>query len=232
MCFHNSINTDKTSVEKKYKKKLKDSVSFNPIFHASGFEFGKWPIVANFSEISDMNWGLIPSWAKSSKDAGEIKAKTLNARGETFREKASFKNAFPCLVPSTGFFEWKLVGNSKIPYFIYLKNAEIFSMAGVFDKWVNEKGEINFSFSILTTEANSLMAEIHNVKKRMPIILKSENEDKWLNGTLEEKALIQPFDSHLMDAHAISSVISSKNHNVREVSLPQTHIVSEQLSLF
>lgn len=233
MCFHNSINTDKQSLEKKYKKKLKESTTFNPIFHANAFEFLAWPIVSSvYQEIENMNWGLIPNWVNSPQAANEIKTKTLNARIETIDEKPSFKNAKRCLVPSTGFFEWQAVGNKKIPYFIYLPESPLFSMAGIYDTWVDEKGLLRNTFSILTTEANPLMEKIHNTKKRMPVILSPEHEVAWINHEIQCGILQKPFDEKQMAAHTIGNVISGKNHNSEAVNKPQIIEIQEQLSLF
>jgi len=232
MCYHNSINTDKQHLERKYKKKFKDSSNFQPIFHANAFQFVEWPVITASDIIQEMNWGLIPSWASSPESANEIKSKTLNARIETIKEKPSFKNAVPCIIPSTGFFEWQIIGNTKIPYYIFLPSSPIFSLAGIFDKWVNEKGNTIQSFSILTTMANPLMEKIHNTKKRMPVIIPEELETKWLSNNLDLEKLRIPFDENQMKAHTISTILSSKNHNIPEVNLPKTIEIIQQLNLF
>ena len=232
MCYHNSINTDKQHLERKFKKKLKDNSNFIPIFHANAFQYLEWPVITDSDLIQEMKWGLIPSWASSSVSANEIKSKTLNARIETIQEKPSFKNAKPCIIPSTGFFEWQIVGKTKIPYYIFIPSSPIFSMAGIFDKWINEKGETIQSFSILTTMANPLMEKIHNSKKRMPVIIPEELESTWLNHNLDIEKIKLPFDETLMKAHTVSPIISSKNHNIREVNLPKTIEVIQQLNIF
>jgi putative SOS response-associated peptidase YedK len=234
MCYHNSINTDKQHLERKYNKKLREQKTlFEPVFHASGFEYCHWPVVINASETIEMfNWGLIPSWTKTITDANSIKALTLNARIETIEEKPSFKNAKRCIVASSGFFEWQTLGKQKIPYFISLKNKTIFSLSGLYDTWTNEKGEIVNGFSIVTTTANPLMERIHNIKKRMPVILNTEMESAWLDGTRKITDFHEPFHENLMQAHTIGNIILSKKHNVSDVTKPQTILVQEQLGLF
>jgi putative SOS response-associated peptidase YedK len=233
MCYHNSINTDKQHLETKYKKKLKEEkASFQAIFHASGFQYLLWPIVNQAPEIQFYNWGLVPHWTQSSADTQKIKAQTLNARIESISEKPSFKNAKRCLVPSSGFFEWKQVDKEKIPYFIYLKDRPIFSIAGIYDTWTDFQGQVYNSFSIVTTEANELMAEIHNTKMRMPVILSESQEEQWLDSKLSSDLFQKPFDSQDMQAHVISNIIQTKNANVPEVSKPFTREVQQQLSLF
>jgi putative SOS response-associated peptidase YedK len=234
MCYHNSINTDKQHLERKYNKKLNEQKTiFEPVFHASGFEYGMWPVVTSDSEFIEMyQWGLIPFWTKTPEDAKNGRAQTLNARIETLDEKPSFKNAKRCLVSSTGFFEWQALGKQKLPYYITLKNKDIFSMAGIYDSWINERGEKINSFSIVTTTANPLMERIHNIKKRMPVILNNEMENAWLNGNRILSDFYEPFHENLMTAHTIGNIINSKNHNVAGVSLPQTIQIQEQLGLF
>lgn len=162
-------------------KRLKDQSTFKPVFHASAFEYLQWPVItAKTENIEFMNWGLIPNWVNTPQAANEIKSKTLNTRIETAEEKPSFRSAQRCLIPSTGFFEWQTVGKEKVPYYIYLPENQIFSMAEIYDIWIKETGEPMMTFSILTTEANPLMEKIHNSKKRILVILDPKDEENWL----------------------------------------------------
>ena len=128
--------------------------------------------------------GLIPFWAKDDS----IKQYTLNAKIETLNEKPAFKNSVKnrCLVIADGFYEWKWLdekGRKKQKYLITLPDSDLFAFAGIWSEWQNKStGEIINSYSIITTEANELMAEIHNSKKRMPVILTKKNEKDWLGG--------------------------------------------------
>jgi putative SOS response-associated peptidase YedK len=169
-----------------------------------------------------MNWGLIPNWFKGH-DTSEIARSTLNARTESIHEKASFKSLVKsgrCIIPSNGFFEWKHENRNKTPYFIFPKNDTVFSMAGLFDQWENPITKETFTtFSILTCEANSFMAEIHNLKKRMPVILSSRNENIWLQGEGEMKDYLQELNEE-MGAHPVNSkILDSKNPNILESQL-------------
>ncbi len=234
MCYHNSIHANKQHLERKYKKKLNEQKQiFSPIFHSSGFEFGYWPVVTAQSEyIEFFNWGLVPYWTQASQDLNALRPLTLNARIETITEKPSFKNGKRCLVSSTGFFEWQTEGKQKIPYYISLKSDEIFSMAGIYDVWINNTGEKMYSFSIVTTEANPLMANIHNLKKRMPLILHEHQENDWLNERVPYESFTKPFDELLMKAHTVGNTILSKNHNTAKVIEPQLVQIQKQLDLF
>ena len=108
--------------------------------------------------------------------------KTFNARSESIDKKPSFSSSFRskrCIIPVKGFFEWQHVGNEKIPWYIYHSENEILSIAGLYDEWIeNNTGEVFSTFSIITTDANDLMAEIHNSAKRMPAILDKSSETR------------------------------------------------------
>ena len=159
--------------------------------------------------ITHFNWGLIPSWANDDK----IRAVTLNAKVETLEEKASFKEVINnrCLVIANGFYEWQWLdakGKNKIKYEIGHENEELFAFAGIYSKWLNgNTGNIVNTFSIVTTEANPLMAEIHNIKKRMPIILKKEDEQRWLQHE-NQKEFAFPYTTNL-----VAKQISGRNDN-------------------
>ena len=142
-------------------------------------------------------------------------------------DKPSFRNAIwqrRCLVPADGFYEWREVDGKKYPYYIYLKSKEVFSFAGIWEEWIDHStGEVWRTFSILTTEANALMAQIHNTKKRMPVILSREGETEWLRTGLSREeiiALTKPLDDTLMSAHPISRLITSRSSN-RNVAVIQ-----------
>ena len=121
-----------------------------------------------------MRWGLIPAWAK------EPKSIAINARMEGILTKPSFRKPIRCqrcLIPATGFYEWKKTPAGKAPYYIRRKDGGLFAFAGIYDRWQSrETGEVK-TFAILTTEPNQLLREIHN---RMPVILPREQESLWL----------------------------------------------------
>ena len=122
-----------------------------------------------------------------------------------------------CIVPSTGYFEWRHEEANKIPYYIYVKDEPIFSMAGIYDRWLDkDTGEEHKTFSIITTDTNSLTDYIDNTKHRMPAILTQEEEEKWLNPSLskaEIASLLKPFDTEKMDAYVIRNDFLKKSPN-------------------
>lgn len=151
-------------------------------------------------------WGLIPSWAKESSMGNKL----INARAETLTEKPSFRNAFRnrrCLVPVTGFFEWKR-DTGKTPYHIRLKSGEPFCFAGLWDKWINPGGEAIHSFTIITTTPNELMENIHD---RMPVILPREDEQRWISPQPDPSLveLLKPFPALMMEAFQVSKLVNT-----------------------
>ena len=197
-------------------------------YFQSGFAFAQVPVVKH-NGIFLFHWGLIPQWVKDEAGAKDIRMKTLNAVGETIFERASFRKSIAtkrCIVPVHGFFEWRDFQKAKYPYFIRSTENEIFSLGAVYEEWLNKAtGEIVNSFSIITTEANPLMEKIHNLKKRMPLILHQKDEAAWVNPDLpraEIAELIKPFPQEKMEAHTISKDANStrNNRNVPEILEP------------
>lgn len=215
MCFHNSMSAKATKLAARYGRGLSvveiaEKILEEQKYHANAFNFAPYPIITSAPHVQFFNWGLIPSWTRSEKEAEDIRKFTINSRADTAFDKPSFREPIlrrRCLVPSTGYFEWRHEEGKKIPYFIFLPGEEIFSMAGIYDIWHNkETGEDLSTFSIITTEANSLTDYIHNTKHRMPVILPKENEKDWLNPLLSKEdisSLLVPFEANLMDAYVI-----------------------------
>lgn len=224
MCYSNSSTSTNIDLSKRYKKSV-DSIPEQTIYFASGFTFPKWRVISKHNEVQLMHWGLIPNWFNGN-DTSEIARMTLNARTESIHEKASFKSLVKtgrCIIPSTGFFEWKHENRTKIPYFIFPTSDFVFSMAGLFDYWIHPNTkEIYTTFSILTCEANPLMAAIHNTKKRMPVILPIKNENNWLQGEGEIEDYLQELNNE-MEAHQVDSrILQGKNPNIFEAQLKFT----------
>lgn len=121
-------------------------------------------------------WGLIPHW---SKDA-QIGNKMINARSETVMEKPSFKQPFKkrrCLIPASGFYEWKKEPSGKVPYYITREDARPFAFAGLWELWSPEGIDPVYSCAIITTDANETLKPIHH---RMPVILDPSEYRGWL----------------------------------------------------
>ncbi len=169
-------------------------------------------------------WGLIPSWAKDPA----MGARLINARAETLAEKPSFRSAFRrrrCLIPASGFFEWKLEAGrkSKIPLYIRLKSGQPFALAGLWERWDAPDGATIFSCSIITTQPNELMQGIHN---RMPVILPSQAYALWLEATEAPLAkltdLLKPYPASEMTAYPVSTLVNSPANDLPACIEPAT----------
>jgi len=224
------VVTPKGKVEERFNRAFKPGVDFDPLYHTSGFAHEELPVVGNENQIQLASWGLIPRWVKSLEDALKIRNQTLNARSETVFEKPSFRSAISegrCLVPVTGFFEWRTVGKHKFPYHISHKEEEIFSLAGITEEWLNkETGEVMQTVSILTTAANPLMQIIHNEKLRMPVIIDRHREEEWIDPSLQQKQIELFFEPSKapMIAKSISKLITSNtNTNVSDILTPHNY---------
>ena len=235
MCYSNSSTSKNIDLARKFKKKIPENSTEILYYHSSGFSHPLWPIINHSAEIQFMQWGLVPNWFCGEQR--EIASKTLNCRTETADSKPSFKhliNSRRCIIPSSGFFEWQYKDKEKKPYFIYSPETKILSIAGLWDSNINNlTGEVENTFTILTTEANEFMTEIHNTKKRMPLFLNSDAEiQEWLSCDSEITDFIQNSKETILSAKMVDkSVLLSSNANVPEVQLPFEQ-TPRQLSLF
>ena len=225
MCFFYALAREAEKLENRLGVTL--NFDFRPVYYASGFDFPQMPVVTNTEpdRAQLFNWGLIPSWTKP-ENVATMRSYTLNARSDSLFVKPSFRGSIlqkRCLVPATGFYEWQTVGGKKYPYHVYLKTEDVFCFAGLWEEWTDRSsGELTRTFSIITTEANPLLARIHNLKKRMPVILPPNLEGDWLRQDLTREgiqALTEPLDDSLLAAHTISRLITSRNleRNVLEI---------------
>jgi putative SOS response-associated peptidase YedK len=160
-------------------------------------------------EMVMMQWGLIPNRVKDPNKSMH----PVNAKAETLAEKPMFCGLLKdrrCLVPASGFYEWKKEGTRKIPYYIHLNNSPIFAIAGLYDVWHDAGNAAHLTYTIVTTGANELVAPLHD---RMPAILKREDEDRWLAGDAptsdEMKRILQSYPAGEMDAYPVSSRVNS-----------------------
>jgi len=233
MCYQNTLKKPPKDIAGYFAAEIEEGFSGN-VFHANGFTFPDWPVLdmQQPGKLQIMQWGLIPSWVKDVDEAKKMRAFNLNARSETVFEKASFRQGIQtarCLVPSTGFIEWREFGKKKYPYYITLKDRDLFSMAGLSERWVRvDTGEVAHTFTILTTGANEVMKMIHNTKQRMPVLLRREDEKHWLDPGLTEediRRLCLPFLEDDMQYHTIGPLVSSRTEpsNVPKVLQPWTY---------
>ena len=187
MCYTVKIDLTREELEKRFGARFVHDADFKTGAWINAFNLPSIPVICseNPSEIRMYTWGLIPYWIKEAEKAKEIRMKTFNARCESLAEKASFRNVFNrkrCLVLVTGFYEYQTIEKTKTPYFIGVKDQNAIALAGLYDKWKNpETGDTLNTFTIVTTRANPMLEVIHNLKKRMPVILSVDHQKSWLD---------------------------------------------------
>jgi putative SOS response-associated peptidase YedK len=162
-------------------------------------------------KLEMLRWGLIPSWA----DDPEIGNRMINARSETVAEKPSYRRAFKrsrCLILADGFYEWQRTDSGKQPFHIRMQDESPFAFAGLWESW--DKGDGLRSCTIITTEANDLVGEVHN---RMPVILHAEDYEMWLDLDFDERepltSLLKPYPAETMEAYPVSRRVNKPSNN-------------------
>jgi putative SOS response-associated peptidase YedK len=166
-------------------------------------------VVHERAEAVMMLWGLVPHWARDIKAA----LRPINARAEGIGEKPMFRDLLRtkrCLVPASGFFEWKQEAGRKVPFYVHVRGDPVFAFAGLYDIWSNPAGTTLSTYTIITTAANSLMTPIHD---RMPVILKQDDEMRWLSRDVlpaeEVKRILVPYPAEGMEAYPVSERVNS-----------------------
>ncbi len=165
-------------------------------------------------EVRLVRWGLVPSWAKDIK----VGYRMINARSETAGTNGAFKHALRrrrCLVPVSGFYEWKKLEpekarGKKLPHYIRVAGAEVFALAGLWEHWQDPAGNELESCTILTCAPNELMADLHD---RMPVIVGPGDYDRWLDPSAQDPAniadLLRPFPADRMEAWPVGQAVGN-----------------------
>lgn len=222
MCFTVNVNLIKEEIEERYGVNFPGKYRYEPSYYYHAFGLPELPAICsgNPASLRFLKWGLVPSWIETVADAEEIRLKTFNARAEGIDRKPSFSASFKskrCIIPVRGFYEWQHTANGKIPWYIYGSDDGIISLAGLYSEWAQSStGELWCTFTVITTDANKMMADIHNSKKRMPVILSGQPEKKWIDPSLppsEALSLLKPSAEGLLKAHTISPLINNRSAN-------------------
>jgi putative SOS response-associated peptidase YedK len=220
MCGRFASKSTARDIEKEFKVGKLNKLIFGPRYNIAPAQMIAAVLETDGERtVGELRWGLIPSWAKDAA----IGSKLINARAETLSEKPSFKNAFRarrCIIPASGFYEWAKKGASaKQPFYFYLKEKDVFGFAGLWEEWLDkESGELVETCTIITTEANEVLEPVHD---RMPVILKAENYDEWLDEKLKDTARLQnllaPYPAEEMASHAVGKAVNSPGYDSAEL---------------
>ena len=172
------------------------------------------------NRLVSMTWGLVPSFTRDATGGRAV----INARAETLLEKPSFRGSVQegrCLVPATGFYEWRREGNRKVPFYILVPGSPVFAFAGLHATLRDPAGGEHGTFAIITTEPNRLVAGLHD---RMPAILRREHEEAWLRpgpvGGAGLGEFLTPYPAGEMEAFPVSAMVNDPGSDGPELILP------------
>lgn len=159
-------------------------------------------------ELAMLRWGLVPRWAKDRS----IGDRLINARAETVSAKPAFRGAFRdrrCLLPASGFYEWRKMERGKRPYFIRMRGGRLFAFAGLWERWEDPGGEVVESCAILTTDADEAVKPIHD---RMPVIVAPADYALWLDPTVRTPEplmrLLRPCDPGELEIYPVRTIVN------------------------
>lgn len=218
MCGRNALFVEQDDLEARFDAEVVADGGYTPRYNIApgdGLE-----VITNRATdaIDRYHWGLIPFWADDPEEG------IINARSETAAEKRVFESAWdsrPCLVLSSGFYEWKSRnGGPKRPYRIHRDDDPAFAMAGLWDVWEGPEGTVS-CVTILTTEPNELMEPIHD---RMPVVLPEDAESEWLSaGPEARETLCRPYPNDDLAAYEISTRVNDPGNDDPAVIEPLDH---------
>jgi putative SOS response-associated peptidase YedK len=214
MCGRFALYTDPMALAKQFQ--TANTVDLQPSYNVAPSQ--TIPVIRsenNQRQFALAKWGLIPSWAKDIK----IGYNTINARAETVAEKPAFRSAFKyrrCLIPADGYYEWQELAGSKTkqPWYICLKRKQPMALAGLWEHWQGADGSKIESCTVIVTSGNELMINIHD---RMPVILREEHWDTWLDTANTDKQsmqnLLTQYPHEEMTAWRVGAEVNSPKNN-------------------
>jgi len=233
LCFDISSTKIKQLIEINQTAEFYHDFDYKPFFHKNGFSHPNVAIIKmdEPKTIYPSIWGYIPDWGMDDIPLFRKKYNTLNAKSETLLLSPTYKRGAlknRCLIIADGFFEPHRSNGISIPYYCYIPTnryedgRDVFVFAGIY----SELEEGVYSCSIITTKANDFFSEIHNVKKRMPLVLNNDLKNEWLlvglnDGQIKE-LLEEGYTKQVFKAHAISRNLykRSVDTNVKEILNP------------
>ena len=158
-----------------------------------------------------VRWGLVPHWAKDAS----MGARMNNARAETVAEKPAFRDAYRgrrCLIPASGFYEWKSEFGLRQPYYVHPAQGELFAFAGLWEQWRDLQ-----TCAVITTDANTKMAAVHD---RMPVIVARADYAAWLSG---QEGLLRPCPDAAIELRRVSRAVNNARNDTADLIEPEKH---------
>lgn len=177
------------------------------------------PVVAakeGSRQLELMHWGIPRVLGK------DLVKELINTRSDKVFDRFWNKTVLNrrCLVPANGFYEWKTLKDGKHPFYIHPKDQDLFAFAGIWSEWTDKDGNKFNAYSIMTTDPNKEMSDIHN---RMPVILNPDNYDQWLSGESRETLvpLLQPYHDSGLELFEVDRAVNSVRNNRPELTEPK-----------
>lgn len=219
MCGRFTLHHSKEQLEERFQVE-QTAVAFEPRYNIAPTQPVAVVLQHQKRTLEAFKWGLVPFWAKDAK----IGSRMINARAETIAEKPAYRAALKqrrCLIPASGFYEWKKEGKEKRPTYIHFDDGRPLSMAGLWEEWTSPDDEVLHTCTIVTTEANDFMASIHH---RMPVLFTAEQEEVWLDSSLDDPgklaALLRPYSGSDMAAHPVSKQVNIPAYDAPDCIAP------------
>ena len=218
MCYETTLTKMKLQIQQYLHKDFSDPDEYEPYFHRSGFTHPKLQIIKmdEPNKIYPATWGFVPTWGMKDISSFYKKYNTLNIRSETLFTGLSKEAAKDnrCLIIADGFFEPHKMGGESLPYFCYIPSKtfkdgrHLFAFGGIYSEM--EADNNSYTCSILTMKANNFFAEVHNLKKRQPLVLDEGLYKEWLNPTLKEENVLELITNEFK-AHTVSGDLYKRN---------------------
>lgn len=185
-------------------------------------------VVRTKGELELLRWGLVPSWAKDPA----IGSRCINARAETVATAPAFRAAFKqrrCLVVVDGFYEWKRDGKSRTPHYFSRADGKPMVLAGLWEAWVSQAGEIVETCTVVTTDAVKEVAKVHD---RMPVMVPAEDWDRWLSATSAEASSLLVANGDGLVSVRVGRAVNSPHAQGPSLVAPATDDAPQTLELF
>jgi len=221
MCGRFILMTPGSSLAEQFR--LSEDVSLEPRYNIAPTQFVAVVRIGRDDptrKLVMLKWGLVPFWAKDKS----IGSRLINARAESVAEKPAFRAAFKyrrCLIPADGFYEWKKTGKRKQPYFVGMADGHLFAFGGLWEHWESPEGEVIESCTILTTESNELVQELHD---RIPLVVEPKDYELWLDPDMKDstrlKPLLRPYPGDAMSKFPVSERVNRATYDAADCLEP------------
>lgn len=227
MCGRYVLKATLEELERKYGAVPEGTFTLNARYNVAPSAMMPVVLLNEGKRVIDLyRWGLIPFWAESINTGYSM----INARSETLANKKSFRKPFRsqrCVVPASGFYEWKNTSSGKIPYYITQKKASLMNLAGLYETWKSDSGETVNSYTIVTTPANKPIQNLHD---RMPAMLADAELDIWLNHEHQSDDmlhdLLQPWPDNDITYYRVDTRVNNARNTGEDLIEPYRDLFS------